>query len=63
MIERFDPLKGERLRILDEEGRAAPDLDPHLPDDRLRTLYEIMARTRLADTKALRLQRQGRMGT
>jgi pyruvate dehydrogenase E1 component alpha subunit len=63
MIERFDPLKGERLRILDEEGRAAPDLDPRLADDLLRTLYELMARTRLADTKALRLQRQGRMGT
>ena len=32
MIERFDPLKGERLRVLDEDGRAAPDLDPGLSD-------------------------------
>jgi pyruvate dehydrogenase E1 component alpha subunit len=63
MIERFDPLKGERLRILDEEGRAAPDLDPKLPAESLRTLYELMVRTRTADTKALKLQRQGRMGT
>jgi pyruvate dehydrogenase E1 component alpha subunit len=63
MIERFDPLKGEMLRILDDEGRAAPDLDPGLPDDALRTLYELMVRTRVADIKALKLQRQGRMGT
>jgi pyruvate dehydrogenase E1 component alpha subunit len=63
MIERFDPLKGEQLRVLDEKGRAAPDLDPGLPDDTLRTLYELMVRTRAADAKALKLQRQGRMGT
>ncbi|RPJ00338.1 MAG: pyruvate dehydrogenase (acetyl-transferring) E1 component subunit alpha, partial [Candidatus Aminicenantes bacterium] len=63
MIERFDPLKGERLRILDDEGRAAPDLDPGLADAELRTLYERMVRTRAADAKALKLQRQGRFGT
>jgi pyruvate dehydrogenase E1 component alpha subunit len=63
MIERFDPLKGQRLRILDEEGRAAPDLDPSLPDAALRGLYELMVRTRAADMKALKLQRQGRLGT
>lgn len=63
MIERFDPLKGQRLRILDEEGRAAPDLDPGLPDEALRGLYERMVRTRAADLKALKLQRQGRLGT
>ena len=63
MIERFDPLKGERLRILDEEGRAAPDLDPCLDEAALRGLYERMVRTRAADGKALKLQRQGRLGT
>jgi pyruvate dehydrogenase E1 component alpha subunit len=63
MIERFDPLKGERLRVLDEDGRAASDLDPNLADDALRTLYEWMVRTRAADAKALKLQRQGRLGT
>lgn len=63
MIERFDPLKGERLRILDEEGRTAPGLDPGLPDAALRALYERMVRTRAADAKALKLQRQGRLGT
>ena len=63
MIERFDPLKGERLRVLDDEGRAAPDLDPGLPDAALRSLYERMVLTRAADAKALKLQRQGRLGT
>ena len=63
MIERFDPLKGERLRVLDDEGRAAPGLDPGLPDADLRALYERMALTRAADAKALKLQRQGRLGT
>jgi len=63
MIERFDPLKGERLQVLNEAGRAAPGLDPGLTDDALRTLYGLMVRTRAADAKALKLQRQGRMGT
>jgi len=63
MIERFDPLKGERLRVLDDEGRAAPDLDPGLTAAELRALYERMVRTRAADAKALKLQRQGRLGT
>jgi pyruvate dehydrogenase E1 component alpha subunit len=63
MIERFDPLKGERLRVLDEDGRAAPDLDPGLSDAVLRTLYERMVRARAADSKAIKLQRQGRLGT
>jgi len=63
MIERFDPLKGERLRILDDDGRAMPGLDPGLTDAVLLTLYERMVRTRAADAKALKLQRQGRLGT
>lgn len=63
MIETFDPLKGERLRILDETGAAAPDLDPGLPDTELLTIYERMLRTRAADAKAFKLQRQGRLGT
>lgn len=63
MIERFDPLKGERLRVLDDQGRAAPDLDPGLADAELRALYERMVRARAADAKALKLQRQGRLGT
>ncbi len=63
MIERFDPLKGERLRILDASGEVRADLDPGYAPDDLQTMYRRMVLTRLADAKALKLQRQGRFGT
>src|SRR5512143_1627154 len=63
MIERFDPLKGERLQILDEAGRVRKDLEPPLADEDLKLTYERMVLTRAADSKALKLQRQGRLGT
>lgn len=63
MIERFDPLAGRRLRILSEAGRADPALEPPLPEADLLKIYALMVTTRAADLKALRLQRQGRMGT
>ena len=63
MIERYDPLKGERFQILDEDGRARPGLEPDLPAGSLRTMYTRMVLTRTADAKALKLQRQGRLGT
>ncbi len=63
MIEQFDPLKGERLQILSEAGIADPKLEPALPGEDLQKIYRLMVTTRAADTKALHLQRQGRMGT
>jgi pyruvate dehydrogenase E1 component alpha subunit len=63
VIERFDPLKGERLRVIDDQGQASPDLDPGLPATDLRVLYDRMVRARAADAKAVKLQRQGRLGT
>lgn len=64
MIESFDPLKGDILRILDENGEIIrPDLEPGLPAGDLRKIYGLMAFARAADLKALKLQRQGRMGT
>lgn len=60
----FDPAKGERLEILDPEGRLArPDLAPDLTGEELRRIYALMLLTREADRKALLLQRQGRLGT
>jgi pyruvate dehydrogenase E1 component subunit alpha len=63
VIERFDPLKGERLRVIDDQGQTSPDLDPGLPATDLRALYDRMVRARAADAKAVKLQRQGRLGT
>lgn len=63
MIENFGPLKGEMLQILDETGKIKPDLEPKLEDSELRRMYSLMVLTRTADVKALKLQRQGRMGT
>jgi pyruvate dehydrogenase E1 component alpha subunit len=64
LIDRFDPLTGARLEILDPDGRLIdPDLEPPLPADSLKRMYALMVATRLGDQKALNLQRQGRLGT
>jgi pyruvate dehydrogenase E1 component alpha subunit len=63
LIEKFDPLKGERLQILAETGLVRPDLEPRLAAADLTRIYGLMVTTRAADEKSLRLQRQGRMGT
>lgn len=58
----FDPMKGEMFQVLDHEGnlvRADPDIDPSL----LKDMYRWMLFGRLSDEKAVKLQRQGRMGT
>ncbi len=51
------------LQILDEEGQVRPGAEPALAPAELRRIYEIMVLARTADAKALKLQRQGRMGT
>jgi len=53
----------ERLEILDPEGRLDEALMPDLTDDRILEAYREMVRLRLFDDKAVKLQRQGRMGT
>jgi pyruvate dehydrogenase E1 component alpha subunit len=64
LFNQFDPSRGERLQILDPAGRIVrPDLDPGLGAEDARRLYSLMIRTRIADQKAITLQRQGRFGT
>jgi pyruvate dehydrogenase E1 component alpha subunit len=53
----------ERLEILDPLGNADEELMPDLDGDRVREIYRDMVRMRAMDEKALKLQRQGRMGT
>jgi pyruvate dehydrogenase E1 component alpha subunit len=58
----FDPLKGEMYQVLDPDGNLVVE-DPNLDEALLREMYKWMIFGRLADEKAVKLQRQGRMGT
>jgi len=53
----------ERLEILGPDGTVDKDLLPELGEERVRSMYLDMIRMRAMDDKALKLQRQGRMGT
>lgn len=63
IFEEFHPLSGKTFCILDENGTLHTDYVPNFSDDELRTFYRWMIFARIADRKALNLQRQGRMGT
>jgi pyruvate dehydrogenase E1 component alpha subunit len=63
MIENYDPLKNQMLQILDPEGRVKEGIRPDLADGGVYDLYRKMVLIRIADEKALALQRQGRLGT
>jgi pyruvate dehydrogenase E1 component alpha subunit len=62
-IETIYEAKTERLQILNSDGNVDEELLPDLSDDQVRKLYKDMVLMRLVDEKALKLQRQGRMGT
>jgi pyruvate dehydrogenase E1 component alpha subunit len=51
------------VQLLDEKGRVDPAFDPGLDDGQLVGLYRNMLLARLFDRRAVRMQRQGRMGT
>lgn len=51
------------LQILNEKGECDEQLMPKLSDDQIKQLYEQMVLVRTFDEKALKLQRQGRIGT
>lgn len=63
MIERYDPSEGDVLQILAPSGEVDEELEPDLEPDELRELYRYVVLTRVADRKALKLQRTGRLGT
>jgi pyruvate dehydrogenase E1 component alpha subunit len=62
IIDEHDPLKGEMFQVIDKDGVLVGE-DPDLPQDLLKDMYWWMVLTRTADEKAVKLQRQGRMGT
>lgn len=62
LVDDFDPLKGSMLSILNADGKVNKDLEPKIEDDELLNIYRNMVLTRVADDKAVKLQRQGRLG-
>ncbi|MCE5296860.1 MAG: pyruvate dehydrogenase (acetyl-transferring) E1 component subunit alpha, partial [Euryarchaeota archaeon] len=62
LIDEFDPLKGSMLSILSADGKVNKDLEPEIDDAELLNIYRNMVLTRVADDKAVKLQRQGRLG-
>jgi pyruvate dehydrogenase E1 component alpha subunit len=63
IIDQFDPLRGQIVQVIDEGGKTRADLEPRLSAAELQRIYSLMVLTRAADEKAVKLQRQGRMGT
>jgi len=62
-FEKFDPLKGKKLEIMDKDGKVDEKLRPDISDEEIKHLYVRMTVMRVADKTALNLQREGRMGT
>src|SRR5512136_2380796 len=63
LFENYYPLKGKMFQILKPDGTLQPNLTPPVSDQETFNLYQKMLFIRLADQRALMLQRQGRMGT
>ncbi len=61
-VELDKPESPEIFRILDKDGELVNE-EPDIDEDRLKEMYWWMFYARKADEKALKLQRQGRMGT
>ena len=59
-IAKFDVLY---LQILDENGDCDEKNKPKITDEVLKEMYRFLILTRAFDDKALKLQRQGRLGT
>jgi pyruvate dehydrogenase E1 component alpha subunit len=51
------------LQVLDEKGGVDLSLMPPLSDDRIKQFYETMVLSRTFNSRALSLQREGRIGT
>jgi pyruvate dehydrogenase E1 component alpha subunit len=64
LFDEYDPRDGKQVQVLNKDGLIInSQLEPKLSDDDLLKLYDAMITVRVMDTKALSLQRSGRMGT
>jgi len=58
----FNPLEGKMFQILDADGNVNKTYEPQIDGELLQRIYRIMILARIADDKAVKLQRQGRIG-
>jgi len=64
LFKQFDPLKGERLKIMDENGVIVDEKNlPALNDEQVVEAYKYMLYARQVDLKAVAYQRMGRLFT
>ena len=63
LTEEYHPLKGKMFQMLKPDGTLQPGMKPLLSDEETVSLFEKMVFIRLADQRAMMLQRQGRFGT
>ena len=52
-----------KLQILDESGKCDDKAKPDIDNSDIKKMYELMVTTRIFDDNALKLQREGRIGT
>jgi pyruvate dehydrogenase E1 component alpha subunit len=62
-LEKLADFSVQKLSILDENGKVDESLMPPISPEKLRQFYNDMVFLRTFDEKALKLQRQGRIGT
>lgn len=62
LFDDFNPLEGKMLQVLDADGNVNKALEPSLDGELLQRAYRAMITARVADDKAVKLQRQGRIG-
>lgn len=57
-----DPMEGRMLKVLDQDGNVDGSMAPPLDDAMLERAFRTMVLGRVADERAVTLQRQGRLG-
>src|SRR3989344_3233365 len=62
-VKTLKEFKVDYLQVLDKDGNCDEKLKPKLSSKQIRDLYKFMVLSRIFDDRALKLQRQGRIGT
>lgn len=64
LTERFNPLAGDMLSVIDNEGNIIDkELIPEISDGKLLKMYKTMVLARIADVKGVKYQKEGRLLT